>query len=379
MQEVGFQMSLRISGKHMEIGDAFRTRIEGRIGEAIDKYFDGGFSGHVNVIKSGSRFTADCMIHLDSGMALQATGDAQEPTAAFDVAAERFEKRLRRYKRRLKSHAAAANGSRCRNRLCDHGPGGRRGRRGAGRLRAGDRCRIDGGVKTLTVASAVIELDTKDSPVFVFRNAGNGQVNVVYRRADGNIGWIDPAAASLKPDHNLLTGTPSGGAGAAGRNGAKDKNKMDLTDLIEVSAILPTLKANSKKQLLQLLADKAASATGIPEREIFDTIQQRERLGSTGVGNGIAIPHGKLGGVKRITGVFARLETPVDFEALDDQPVDLVFLLLAPEGAGADHLKALSRIARVLRDADAVAKIRGTRDAAAIHAFLASTPTSHAA
>ena len=154
---------------------------------------------------------------------------------------------------------------------------------------------------------------------------------------------------------------------------------MDLTDLIEVSAILPTLKANSKKQLLQLLADKAASATGIPEREIFDTIQQRERLGSTGVGNGIAIPHGKLGGVKRITGVFARLETPGDFEALDDQPVDLVFLLLAPEGAGADHLKALSRIARVLRDADAVAKIRGTRDAAAIHAFLASTPTSHAA
>ena len=121
------------------------------------------------------------------------------------------------------------------------------------------------------------------------------------------------------------------------------------------------MKANSKKQLLQLLAEKAAGITGLPEREIFDTILQRERLGSTGVGNGIAIPHGKLAGVKRITGVFARLETPVDFEALDDQPVDLVFLLLAPEGAGADHLKALSRIARVLRDADTVAKIRGTQ------------------
>src|SRR3954452_8141815 len=104
-------MSLRISGKHMEIGDAFRSRIEGRIGEAIDKYFDGGFSGHVNVIKSGSRFTADCMIHLDSGMALQATGDAQEPTAAFDAAAERFEKRLRRYKRRLKSHSPGGTGA----------------------------------------------------------------------------------------------------------------------------------------------------------------------------------------------------------------------------------------------------------------------------
>ena len=136
---------------------------------------------------------------------------------------------------------------------------------------------------------------------------------------------------------------------------------MDLSDLIEVPAIMPALKANSKKQLLQLLAEKAAAITGLPEREIFDTILQRERLGSTGVGNGIAIPHGKLAGVKRITGVFARLETPVDFEALDDQPVDLVFLLLAPEGAGADHLKALSRIARVLRDADTVAKIRGTK------------------
>lgn len=154
---------------------------------------------------------------------------------------------------------------------------------------------------------------------------------------------------------------------------------MDLTDLIEASAVMPALKANSKKQLLQLLAEKATKATGIPEREIFDTILQRERLGSTGVGNGIAIPHGKLAGVRQITGVFARLENPVDFEALDDQPVDLVFLLLAPEGAGADHLKALSRIARVLRNADTVAKIRGTKDAAAIHSFLSETPASHAA
>lgn len=154
---------------------------------------------------------------------------------------------------------------------------------------------------------------------------------------------------------------------------------MALAGLLQQNAILPTMKANSKKQLLQELAAKASKITGLPEREIFDVILQRERLGSTGVGNGIAIPHGKLAGVRRITGVFARLDQPVDFEALDDQPVDLVFLLLAPEGAGADHLKALSRIARVLRDADTVAKIRGTKDAAAIHAFLASTPASHAA
>ena len=149
---------------------------------------------------------------------------------------------------------------------------------------------------------------------------------------------------------------------------------MDLSDLIEVSAVMPAVKANSKKQLLQLLAEKAAAVTGLPEREVFDTILQRERLGSTGVGNGIAIPHGKLAGVSRIIGVFARLETPIDFEALDDQPVDLVFLLLAPEGAGADHLKALSRIARVLRDPDTVAKIRATREVDAIHTLLSQAP-----
>lgn len=154
---------------------------------------------------------------------------------------------------------------------------------------------------------------------------------------------------------------------------------MALNDLVDVPAILPALKAGSKKQVLQLLAERASAISGIPERDIFETILQREKLGSTGVGNGIAIPHGKLAGVKGITGVFARLETPVDFEALDDQPVDLVFLLLAPEGAGADHLKALSRIARVLRDTDTVNKIRGTRDAQAIHALLSETPASHAA
>ncbi|MCV0394983.1 MAG: PTS IIA-like nitrogen regulatory protein PtsN [Rhizobiaceae bacterium] len=154
---------------------------------------------------------------------------------------------------------------------------------------------------------------------------------------------------------------------------------MDLSDLIETPAVMPTVRANSKKQLLQILAEKAAAITGIPEREIFDTILQREKLGSTGVGNGVAIPHGKLPAATRITGVFARLEAPVDFDSLDDQPVDLVFLLLAPEGAGADHLKALSRIARVLRDADTVAKIRGTDNAAAIHSFLSKAPASNAA
>lgn len=145
---------------------------------------------------------------------------------------------------------------------------------------------------------------------------------------------------------------------------------MALADLLQQDAIIPALKVNSKKQLLQELAAKASKITGVSEREVFDVILQRERLGSTGVGHGIAIPHGKLASIDKIVGVFARLENPVDFEALDDQPVDLVFLLLAPEGAGADHLKALSRIARVLRDAELVAKLRATESDTAIYTFL---------
>ena len=154
---------------------------------------------------------------------------------------------------------------------------------------------------------------------------------------------------------------------------------MALADLLQQDAIIPALKANSKKQLLQEMAAKASKLTGLPERDIFDVILQRERLGSTGVDNGIAIPHGKLPSVKTIIGVFARLDASVDFEALDDQPVDLVFLLLAPEGAGADHLKALSRIARVLRDQDLVSKLRATESASAIYAFLNEEQASNAA
>src|SRR5258705_471197 len=194
-------------------------------------------------------------------------------------------------------------------------------------------------------------------------------------------GRMETSAGSIRPrpKSHRDSSQPAQGGEDWRRRAKKGFSSMDLSDLINVPAIMPTLKANSKKQLLQLLSERAAAISGIPEREVFDTILQRERLGSTGVGNGIAIPHGKLAGVKRIAGVFARLETPVDFEALDDQPVDLVFLLLAPEGAGADHLKALSRIARVLRGADTVAKIRGTRDATAIHALLSDTQASHAA
>jgi nitrogen PTS system EIIA component len=152
---------------------------------------------------------------------------------------------------------------------------------------------------------------------------------------------------------------------------------MPLNDLVAPQAIIPALKVNNKKHALHELATRAAELTGRSEREIFDVLMQREKLGSTGVGSGIAIPHGKLAKLERLFGLFARLDRAIDFEALDGQPVDLIFVLLAPEGAGADHLKALARVARLLRDPDVANKLRDAHAAEAIYAVLALPSPVH--
>ena len=154
---------------------------------------------------------------------------------------------------------------------------------------------------------------------------------------------------------------------------------MDLRDLITPEAVIPSLKVKNKKQALQELAQKAAALTGLDGRLIFDTLLQRERLGSTGVGRGIAIPHGRLPGLKKIVSVFARLDEPIDFEALDEEPVDLIFLLLAPEQAGGDHLKALARISRLLREPVSIEKLRASENRAALYSVLTEAASSHAA
>ncbi len=154
---------------------------------------------------------------------------------------------------------------------------------------------------------------------------------------------------------------------------------MEINDLISLDGIVANLRATSKKQALQDLARRAADVTGEPERAIFEVLIERERLGTTGVGNGIAIPHGKLPGLDKLHGLFARLDTPIDFDAIDEQPVDLICLLLAPESAGADHLKALARVSRLLRDRSICDKLRGSDTAEAIFALLTESATSHAA
>lgn len=154
---------------------------------------------------------------------------------------------------------------------------------------------------------------------------------------------------------------------------------MEISDLITPESVISKLHATSKKQALQELAKRAAEISGLQERAIFDVLLERERLGTTGVGNGIAIPHGKLPNLDRLYGLFARMDKPIDFDSIDEQPVDLVFLLLAPESAGADHLKALARVSRLLRDKTGCDKLRGTDSAEALYAILTESAASRAA
>ncbi len=153
---------------------------------------------------------------------------------------------------------------------------------------------------------------------------------------------------------------------------------MELSDILTKDSIIPCAKVTSKRQLLQLLAERAADVAKIDSQSAFETLMSREQLGSTGLGNGIAIPHGKIKGLGHVVAIFARLDQPIEFDAVDDQPVDIAFMLLAPEGSGADHLKALSRVARCLRAEHMVDELRATRDKERLLEVL-STPAEHIA
>ncbi len=154
---------------------------------------------------------------------------------------------------------------------------------------------------------------------------------------------------------------------------------MEISELLTPTSVISNLRVTSKKQALQDLAKRAANLTGVHERSIFDVLLERERLGTTGVGNGIAIPHGKLSNMDRLYGLFARLERPVAFDSIDEQPVDLIFMLLAPETAGADHLKALAQVSRLLRDPKVCEKLRGTESSDGLFALLTDSAASRAA
>ena len=189
-------MRFRVSGKNLDIGEALRTRVNARVAEALVKYFDGGYSGHATVGKDGFGFRTECAIHLDSGITLHTEGMAADAYASADQAALRIEKRLRRYKRRLKGRAASPNG------------GAADGGAQSYVIAAPDHeseeeitdfnpviiAESTTALERLSVSDAVMELDMTGAPVVVFRHAVTGRVNMVYRRGDGNIGWVDPPA-----------------------------------------------------------------------------------------------------------------------------------------------------------------------------------------
>lgn len=196
-------MSFRISGKNLDVGDALRERVSDRIGEAMGKYFDGGYSGHVTLERDGFGFRTECAIHLDSKITLHAEGMAADPYASADQAAVRIERRLRRYHRRLKDHRPEridARGSVDAASYVIAAP------------EQESEAEIDGftpviiaesttALKQLSVSEAVTELDMTGAPVVVFRHAAHGGINVVYRRSDGHFGWIDPQNAASADSH----------------------------------------------------------------------------------------------------------------------------------------------------------------------------------
>lgn len=195
-------MGLRVSGKNFNIGEAMRQHVHDRIAAAAGKYFDGSVAGHVIVEHEGSGYRADCTLHLTSGITLQVEGRAHDPYVSFDQAAERLEKRLRRYKRRLKDHHAGAKAetvAQIGEIVADYvieAPDADASE--DGEFSAVVIAEQSASLKSMAVAAAVLELDFTGAPVLVFRHASHGRVNVVYRRSDGNIGWIDPSAQETK-------------------------------------------------------------------------------------------------------------------------------------------------------------------------------------
>lgn len=186
-------MSVRVAGKHMEIGESFRERIEGSIQSAVTKYYDGGYSCQVTVEKSGSRFAADCKIHLDTGVVLHATGQANDPQLSFDAASERIEKRLRRYKRKLKDHHIGYNAQNAFGEISYTVMDARSDEESEFAEDYAPTIVAESSkeIKSMSVATAVMALDMTDEPVLLFKGPGKENLNIVYRRQDGNIGWID--------------------------------------------------------------------------------------------------------------------------------------------------------------------------------------------
>jgi ribosomal subunit interface protein len=187
-------MTVRVSGKNMDVGEALRSKAENHIDNVVTKYFDGGYEGHLTLSHDGAGFSADCVVHLDSGTVLQASAEGGDAVSAYEGMAANIEKRLRRYKRRLKSHRRHVNGEDTAQSYVLAAPA--EDDELADDYSPAVIAETTSNLRRMSVGEAVMELDLIDGDVVVFRHAGHGGLNVVYRRADGNIGWIDPALSA---------------------------------------------------------------------------------------------------------------------------------------------------------------------------------------
>ena len=345
--KVNASMQLTVTGKQIDTGAVLRQHVQASLGTILGKYFKTAIEAHVVLSKEAHLTRAEVSIHIGRGIVVNASALAAETQAAFDGAAERIAKQMRRYKRRLRDHHVRVRevfevgrraSSCCRD---EHRPAEPDGRRG------GD---ADGSCQRPGLA-------------------------VPQPLAWRTQHCLSPPGRQYRVDRSRARPRPAD----ASRRGVNSRLAMEIADLITPRSVVAQLRATNKKQALQELAKRAATMTGIQERMIYDVLIERERLGSTGIGMGIGIPHGRLPGLDTLCGIFARLDRAVSFDAIDDQPVDLIFLLLAPEGAGADHLKALARVSRLLRDRTVCEKLRGTDNADALYALLIDRTPSHAA
>ena len=333
-------MDVRVAGHQVDTGESLREHAIARIEELTEKYFSRAIAANVTFGRGPiNDFTCDIVAPVAQGVVLKASHRAQEAQLAFNGAADRIETQLRRYVKRLREHKArrgaadyvenaglhrflgAAGEDEDRRQSGDH-------RRDTGRYSRSERVRRGD-------ADGPSQHQRADVQEFA-----SGDYNMIYRREDGNIGWVEPREAETPT-------FPIGRGCGAIRPSPRECHRCNLSEFLDFEAIKTGLPGGSKRSLAAA-ACAACRGSGwtLDPAAILASLVERERLGSTGFGKGVAIPHGKIEGLDASIACSRGCAEPVDYKAIDGQPVDLVFLLLSPPDAGAEHLKALAAISR---------------------------------
>ena len=342
-------MRYQITGKQIDIGEALQTHVQNELGGMVGKYAGRPTDANIVFSRSAHEYVCEATVHLSTGLTAQAKAHATEIYAAFDACLEKMEKQLRRYKRRLKDHhkdrsepvelfGASSYILASEDQADDSEPES---------LQPIIVAEMETKIASLSVGEAVMQMELAGAPVLIFRNEGKDGINVVYRRA------FDGARA--------------------------EQSTMELSSILAPGAVKVFASASSKKRLFQNLAELAETAYGMEAQPTVDALLDRESLGPTGVGHGVALPHARLNTLDRVVGAFIVLEKPLEFGAVDRQPVDIAFGLFAPEKAGVEHLKALALVSRTLRESSVLTKLRANPDSATLYTILTENQSVQAA